>query len=155
MVYSSVTRILQWWNFTQLNPTLRRSRKYINHVTSTISSADISIFSPEISNFCYTKKYRYRFYFNTKFLDIWNFFESLKVVFTTPRAILMMSAKLATLGLKRKVFWNKGHDVITSVNDVTNKVLLYDSNYIVDEIMRPKFSDSRISMRKVITTTIL
>ena len=143
MVYSSVRRILQWWNFTQFNLTLRRSKKYINHVTHTISSADISIFSPEISNF------------NTKFLDIWNFFESLKFVFTTPRVILMMPAKLATLGLKRKAFWNKGHNVITSVNDVNNKVLLYDSNYIVDEIMRPKFNDSRISMGKVITTTIL
>ena len=153
MVYSSVTRILQWWNFTQFNLTLRRSKKYINHVTHTISSADISIFSPEISNFCYTKKYRYRFYFNTKFLDIWNFFESLKFVCTTPRVILMMPAKLATLRLKRKVFWNKGHDVITSVNTSTTK--FYYMTQIIDEIMRPKFSDSRISMGKVITTTIL
>ena len=43
--------------------------------------------------------------------------------------ILMMSAKMATLGLlKIKVFWNKGYDVIISVNDVTNKTLSRDSN---------------------------
>ena len=40
-------------------------------------------------------------------------------------AILMMSAKLATLGLpKTKVFWNKGCVVMISVHDVTNKVLI-------------------------------
>ena len=39
----------------------------INHVTYLLSFADISIFSPEISNFCYIKKfkkYRYRLPFN-------------------------------------------------------------------------------------------
>ena len=45
-------------------------------------------------------------------------------------AILMMSIKLATLGLlKLKVFHNKGYDVIISVLDFTNKNL---SNHIVD-----------------------
>ena len=39
--------------------------KYINHVTHPLISADISIFSPEISNFCYTKKEKYIFHFNT------------------------------------------------------------------------------------------
>ena len=70
--------------------------------------------------------------------------------------ILMMSAKMATLGLlKIKVFWNKGYDVITSVCDVTNKILSCDSNYIVDVVMWPKFGNSRISMREVIITSIL
>ena len=51
-------------------------------------------------------------------------------------AVLMMSEKLATLGpLKIKTFWNKGYDVILSVYDVTSKVLLHDSNFIVDNIM--------------------
>ena len=37
-------------------------------------------------------------------------------------AILMMSAKLATLGfLKIKVFQNKGYDVIISSHDVPTK----------------------------------
>ena len=36
-------------------------------------------------------------------------------------AILMMSAKLATLGLlKIKLFENKGYDVIISAHDMTN-----------------------------------
>ena len=51
-------------------------------------------------------------------------------------AILIMSTKLATLGLlKIKVFQNKDHDVIIFVHDVTNKFLSRDSNYIVDVIM--------------------
>ena len=52
----SVTHILQWWNLAQLYLTSRRSKKYKNHVTHTLTSADISIFSSEISNFCYIKK---------------------------------------------------------------------------------------------------
>ena len=70
--------------------------------------------------------------------------------------ILMMSAKMATPGLRKiKVFWKKGYDVIISVNDVTNKTLSRDSNYIVDVVMWPKFDNSRISMREVIITSIL
>ena len=50
--------------------------------------------------------------------------------------ILMMSAKMATVGLlKIKVFQNKDYDVIISVQDVTNKTILSDSNYIVDVVM--------------------
>ena len=48
-------------------------------------------------------------------------------------AIFMMSKKLATLGLlKQKIFRNKSYDVIILVHDVTNKILLCDSHYIVD-----------------------
>ena len=46
-------------------PYLKKIQKYKNHVTHTLSSADISIFSPEISKFCYIKKYRYILYFST------------------------------------------------------------------------------------------
>ena len=50
--------------------------------------------------------------------------------------ILMLSAKLATLGLlKIKVFRNKGYDVIISVFDVINKNISRDSNFIVDVVM--------------------
>ena len=67
-----------------------------------------------------------------------------------------MSAKMATPDLlKITVFWNKGYDVIIPVDDVTNKMLSRDSNYIVDVFMWPKFGNSSISMRKVITTSIL
>ena len=68
----------------------------------------------------------------------------------------MMSAKMATPGLlKITVFWNKGYDVIISVHDVTNKILLRDSNYIVDVVMWPKFSNSSSSIREVIITSNL
>ena len=42
-----------------------------------------------------------------------------------------------------------------SVHDVSNKILSRDSNYIVDAVMRPKFGNASISMREVITTSIL
>ena len=68
----------------------------------------------------------------------------------------MMSAKMVTPGLlKITVFWNKGYDVIIPVDDVTNKILSRDSNYIVDVFMWPKFGNCSISMRKVIITSIL
>ena len=69
--------------------------------------------------------------------------------------ILMMSVKMATLGLlKIKVFWNKDYDVIISVYDVTSKILSNDSNYIVNVVMRPKFRNSSISTREVIIPSI-
>ena len=71
-------------------------------------------------------------------------------------AIFMMSAKLATPGLlKTKVFWNKGFDLIISALDVTNNILAWDSDYIVDVVMWPKFGNSSISMTEVIITSIL
>ena len=77
-------------------------------------------------------------------------YESLEVALIKTDAILMMSAKLSTLGLlKIKVFWNKGYDVITSVHDVTDKILSRESNYIVDVIMWPKFGNSGILWKKL------
>ena len=68
----------------------------------------------------------------------------------------MISAKMATPGLlKTTVFWNKGYDVIVPAHDVTNKILLRDSNYIVDVVMWSKFGNSSISVREVIITSIL
>ena len=47
--------------------------------------------------------------------------------------VLMMSAKLATPGLRNtKVFWNKDYGVIIYLHDVISKALSHDSNYIVD-----------------------
>ena len=70
--------------------------------------------------------------------------------------ILMMSAKITTPGLlKIRVFWNKGYDVMIFAYDVTIKILLRDSNYIVDVVMWPKFGNSSISIREVIITSIL
>ena len=65
--------------------------------------------------------------------------------------ILMMSAKMATLGLlKQKLFENKGYDVIIFIHDVTNKLLLRESN----GVMWVRFGISRISMKEVIITSI-
>ena len=43
----------------------KKIQKYITHVTHPLSSGDINIISPEASNFCYIKKYRYRLHFNS------------------------------------------------------------------------------------------
>ena len=68
----------------------------------------------------------------------------------------MMLASMASPGLlKITVFWSKEYDVIISVDDVTNKILSRDSNYAVDVFMWPKFGNCSISMREVITTSIL
>ena len=73
-----------------------------------------------------------------------------------------MSAKIATPGLLNiTVFWNydKGYGVITSVDDVTSKILSCDSNYfcnfVIIMFMWPKFGNCSISMREVITTSVL
>ena len=50
--------------------------------------------------------------------------------------ILMMSAKMATLGLlKIKVFRCKDYDVMISLYDVIKKNLSRDSNFVVDVVM--------------------
>ena len=68
----------------------------------------------------------------------------------------MMSVEMATPGLlKITVFWNEGYDAIIPLDDVINKVWPLDSNDIVDLFMRPNFGKSSISVREVITTSIL
>ena len=63
----------------------------------------------------------------------------------------MIPTKMVNPGLlKITLFWNKGYDVIIPADDVTNKILSQDSNYIVDVFMLPKFVNSSISMREVI-----
>ena len=70
--------------------------------------------------------------------------------------IWLISEKMSTPGLlKITALWNKCYDVIIHVDDVTNKILLRDSNHIKDDFMWPKFGNSNISMRDVITTSIL
>ena len=55
----------------------------------------------------------------------------------------MMSAKMAAPGL------------LKIMDDVTNKILSRDSNYIVDVFMWPEFGNCGFSMREVITISIL
>ena len=67
-----------------------------------------------------------------------------------------MSAKMATPGLlKIKVFWSNGYDLIIHVHDISNKILLCDSKYIVNVVMWLNFGNSSISMRENIITSIL
>ena len=50
--------------------------------------------------------------------------------------ILLISAKLANPGLpKIKIFRTKVYDIIIPDYDVTNNILLRESNYIVDLVM--------------------
>ena len=71
-------------------------------------------------------------------------------------AILMMPAKMATLGLlKIKMFLNKSCDVIIFVCDVTNKILSRDSIYAENAVVWLKFGNSSTSMGEVIMTSIL
>ena len=89
-------------------PYLKNSKNYMNHVTHPLSSVDISIFLTELGKFCYMKKYRCRFHLNTYFLTLLTFLESLRIVLKNVVKILMMSAKMATLGLLRiKIFLKK------------------------------------------------
>ena len=64
-----------------------------------MSSAEISIFSPEISKFRYIKKYTYRLEFDGQFLILLSFLECLVIVLINIVTILMMSAKITTPGL--------------------------------------------------------
>ena len=69
--------------------------------------------------------------------------------------ILIMPAKMATLGLlKIKLLWNNGYDAKIFVQDVINKILSRESNYIVDLVMWPKFGNSSISLREIISASI-
>ena len=124
-------------------PFLKKLHKiYESRVTPPMSYADVSIFSPVINKFCYVKKYRYRMHFDTLFLFLWTFYESLKIVLINMIKILMVSAKMAFLCfLKIRVF--------------RNKIVSHVSNYIINVVMWPKFGKSIISMREVIKTSIL
>ena len=84
------------------------------------------------------------------------FYEPLETVLINMITILMISAKMATIDvLKIKVLWIKGFEVMIFVHDISNKILLHDSNYIVDVVIWPKFGNCNISMRKVILISIL
>ena len=108
----------------------------MNHVKHPLSSADISIYFTEISKFCYIKKYRYRFYLDTYFLTLLTFLELLRIFLINMVKILMMSAKMASPGLLKIIFFSKkAYDVIIFAHDVTNTISSPDSNYNVNVVM--------------------
>ena len=95
-------------------------------------------------------------HFNTKFIIILNLSAFSKVFFPNMGAILMLSAKLTTLGvLKRKILLNKIDNFLISIFHVTNKDLSRGSNYIVDMAMWLKFANFSISMREGAMNSIL
>ena len=70
--------------------------------------------------------------------------------------VLMLPVEMVSSGLvKIKPFWKKGYDVIISVYDVINKILLRDLNYSANVAMWSMFGNSSISVREVIITSIL
>ena len=89
----------------ELYLTQGRPKKYVNHVAHLLSSAGISIFSSEISKFCYINKYRYRLDFDTYYIILLIFPEPGIIALINMVTSLIMSAKMATPGLlKIKVF---------------------------------------------------
>ena len=76
------------------------------------------------------------------------------MLFTKLFTILMMSEKIATPDLlKLKFSCNQVNDVIISVYDVNNKIILRGLNYIVNVPMWPKAGKPSISMREVTLTS--
>ena len=51
----------------------------MNNVAHPLSSADIRNFSPKVSKFCFIKKHMYKLHFDTKFLILLTFLESVKM----------------------------------------------------------------------------
>ena len=68
-------------------------------MTHPLSSIDINIFSPEISNFCYIEKYRQKLHFDAFVITLLTFIEFLQVFLMNTIAILTSSTNLATPGL--------------------------------------------------------
>ena len=121
-----------------------------------LSSPDICIFFNRNQQILLYQETKMKIAFSCKNSNSFHFFESVKTFLINMSPILMMSAKMATLGfLRKKILWNKCCDVIISVHDVTHTNLSRDSSYIADVVMRPKFDKPSISMREVVITLIL
>ena len=128
----------------------------MNHVAYFFGSADISIFYWKLRSFALSRNADINCTLILLISISFNFFESSKIASIKMNTILMISAKMDTLGfLKQKVYWSKSYDVMISVHGSTNKILSCGSNYIVDVVMWRKFGNCSISMREVIKTSIL
>ena len=121
--------------------------KNINHVTHSLSSADISIFSPEISKLCYIKKHERSI---TEFLILLTSFESLKVVLRNKFAIFYCVLEIGYFKIIGKV-----DDVIIFAHDGNIQILSRDSSYITNIIIRAKLGNSSISIRETLIIAIL
>ena len=84
---------------------LREIQKLHESLVHPLISADINIFWPKISNFSYIRNFRYRLHFNEKYLDLLTFLESLRVILVNVIELLIMSAKVTTLDLLKKIMF--------------------------------------------------
>ena len=133
-------------------PYLKKIKKFMNHVTHPLSSADISFFFPRNHQILLYQEILIAFWYIIS--NSFNFYWVFKDCFNK-HGYNLTSTKMATPGLfKIKTFWNKGYDVIISVHDDTDRILSRDSNYIVVVVMWPKFGNSNISMSEVITSIL-
>ena len=119
----SVIHILQWWNLEKSYLTQRISKKYMNYMTHTLSSADIrKNFTGNQQIFLY-QEIQIETAFSYIISNSFNFFRVLKIVLIKMVIIFMMSAKMATLDiLEIKGFWKKDYDVKIYLHDVINKI---------------------------------
>ena len=102
--------------------TLPKVSEYMNHVRYPLSSAGISIFSRGNQHILLYQKVQIETAFWCIISNYFNFFWVFKDFFNKNGYYLMMSAKMATLGLfKANLFWNKGYDIIIYVHDVNKK----------------------------------
>ena len=69
----------------------------------------------------------------------------MKVTLVNVIGVLIMSTKLRLL----QAFWKKGYGVIISVQDLSNKILSLEQNFVVDAVMWSKFVNSSSCMREV------
>ena len=142
--------------FGTVIPYLKKIQKLYESCDTPLEFCWHQHFLPEISKFCYIKKYRYRFHLDTQFLILLTFLDSLRISLINMVTILMMSAKMATPDLlKIKIFWKKGYGITISVHGIINKILSRNPNCNVTLVMWPKFSNSSIFVREVIITSIL
>lgn len=114
-------------------------------MTQSLTYFDINIFMPLINNFCFIRKYRQIFVFDTSVLIPFTFIESLEVVLINIMAVLMISRPLW-----RKIFESKGYEVIISFNDFTKKLSSCDSDHTVDVVIWPKLGNSNFFTRELL-----
>ena len=121
----------------QLQLTQGRYKKYIKYVTHPLIASERFHQKPAVT-FVISRNTN----IDCILIHIFNFFNLFlvfKVSFNNHGCNLMMSAKLATLGLlKIKVLQDKGYDVIISVHDVNNtmnQIFSCESNYILDVVI--------------------
>ena len=129
-----VTHIPKWWNLAQFLLACRRSEKIHKSGVTLLEFCWHQHFSPVAIFVISRNKDENCILIHS----LWLFWLLINF-FNQHDCILMMAAKLATSDLEIKPFLNKGSGVKISVYDVTNKVLLSDSNNIIDLLSWLKF----------------